>query len=242
MRSRTIIGDPIRVARIGARAYSGRGQAPSRRRVDAVGRGRPCRQSRCVTKTRTFRAGLATGILAAAGIAGGLVSASATQASPLAGAAPASDQSSLRCHLQLPVSVRGHRFVSSPHGAAIACAGMLLARPVTEGALPQASGAVKPLHWAQGLPPAVGKTQLRLEAVRPGLPMDPPDHTAVKLTLVPAPASTNGAGHFTGTARIGGRDHHAAASIAFQPSTDTDCCTAGRLIIDMEVWNVSSGR
>jgi hypothetical protein len=197
-----------------------------------------------MTNTRTFRAALATGLTVAATVAAGpgpAVAATAPPAPPVPTVAQVQDPSSLRCHLELPVQIRGHRFVSSHNGAAIACAGVLLGEPVSSGTLPHASGAARLLHLANKLPPAIGGMQLSLKAVGVAMPMDPARQTSVKLQLDPDPGSTHGVGHFTGNASIRRRDHRVAASVAFQPSTDSQyrrCCVTGRLIVDLTAWDV----
>ena len=177
--------------------------------------------------------------VALAGAAPGF--ASAAPATPLGtSAATVGDESSVRCHVELPVRVRGNRFVSSHSGTAIACVGLLLGQPVAAGALPRASGVARFEHWAQALPPRIGETQLSLEAVGPTLPLTPPDRTRIKVALAPDPATAPGAGHFTGAALISRREHRVAASLVFQPGGDPQsrrCCIAGRLILDLAVWN-----
>lgn len=180
-----------------------------------------------------FRRAVSAGAVVA--IAAG--SGTASTATGAVASVRAADSSSLRCHLELPVRVRAHRFVTSYDGAAIACAGVLVGRPVVAGSIPHASGTVKLVHLRPDLPPAFGKTRLRLEAVGPALPYDVPEHTRIELTLAPDPVSTHGAGHFTGSARIRTRLHHFAASIAFRPDPATQSAGGtGVLIVDLSAW------
>ena len=178
-----------------------------------------------------FTRAASTAALVAIAAGAGLAAHPATAAVP---SVRVEDSSFLRCHLELPARVKGHRFITSYDGAVIACAGMLLSRPVVAGALPHARGALRVMHHAQDLPPAIGKTQLTLHAVGPELPLTPPEHTRVELLLSPDPASIGGAGHFTGSARIRRRVHQVAASMVFQ----RDANTTGRLIVDLSAWAI----
>ena len=168
------------------------------------------------------------------------VAADVIPATPVA-ADPGRGQSEFRCHIELDVRFKGHRFESFGRSES-ACVGLLLGRPMVGGVRPRATGLARPLHWGSGLPPVFGPIQLQATTVGPAVPIGPRDHARLKMALSPQTVSTVGAGAYTGTAQIRGRTHNVSGTSVFVPRRSKGsnlCCSTGRLILDMSVSTAS---
>lgn len=179
--------------------------------------------------------------LVALAVSGGLAGApgaDGAQAATSTGFAPAlvrADVSATRCLLELPVRIGRRRFEST-QGGTVSCSGVLLGRPVVGGLRALVTGVVVPSHHDR-IPSVLGAMQLRLLAVGPTLPLEPPEYTKVEASLAPDPGGTPAGGYYRGLASARRQALEAVGTLALVPQAPKDprsrCCATGTVIIDV---------